>query len=231
MNNAITTIAFDADDTLWINEPYFQETEKEFCALLKDYLPQQAVSKELFTIEMQNLPLYGYGVKGFMLCMIETISRVSNGKASLELVNKTIELGHELLQKPIELLDGVSHTLESLHGKYRLVIATKGDLLDQERKLKKSGLQNYFHHIEIMSDKKVSDYQKLLKHLDCKPENFLMLGNSIQSDILPVLEMGGTAAHIPYHVTWTHEQHDQPLKHENFFELKRIDEVLGLLGC
>lgn len=231
MNNAITTIAFDADDTLWINEPYFQETEKEFCALLKDYLPQQAVSKELFTTEMQNLPLYGYGVKGFMLCMIETISNISNGKASLELVNKTIELGHELLQKPIELLDGVAHTLDSLHGKYRLVIATKGDLLDQERKLKKSGLQSYFHHIEIMSDKKVSDYEKLLKHLDCQPENFLMLGNSIQSDILPVLEMGGTAAHIPYHVTWTHEQHNQQLKHDNFFELKRIDEVLGLLDC
>lgn len=231
MNNDITTIAFDADDTLWINEPYFQETEKEFCALLKDYLPQQLVSKELFATEMQNLHLYGYGVKGFMLCMIETIIRVSNRKASLELINKTIELGHELLQKPIELLDGVAHTLGSLQGKYRLVIATKGDLLDQERKLKKSGLQSYFHHIEIMSDKKVSDYEKLLKHLDCRPENFLMLGNSIQSDILPVLEMGGTAAHIPYHVTWTHEQHDQPLKHRNSFELKRIDEVLGLLGC
>lgn len=216
MNNDITTIAFDADDTLWVNEPYFQETEKEFCALLEDYLPQQAVSKELFTTEMQNLHLYGYGVKGFMLCMIETISRVSNGKASLELVNKTIELGHELLQKPIELLDGVTHTLESLKGKYRLVIATKGDLLDQERKLKKSGLQNYFHHIEIMSDKKISDYEKLLKHLDCRPENFLMLGNSIQSDILPVLEMDGTAAYIPYHVTWTHEQHNQRLKHKTF---------------
>lgn len=226
MNNDITTIAFDADDTLWVNEPYFQDAEKEFCVLLEDYLPKDAVSKELFTTEMQNLPLYGYGVKGFMLCMIETISRISNGKASLELVNKAIELGHDLLQKPIELLDGVTQTLESLKGKYRLVIATKGDLLDQERKLKKSGLQSYFHHIEIMSDKKVSDYEKLLKHLDCQPKNFLMLGNSIQSDILPVLEMGGFAAHIPYHVTWTHEQHDQDLKHENFFELKKIDEVL-----
>lgn len=230
MNNHITTIAFDADDTLWVNEPYFHETEKEFCILLEDYLPQHSVSQELFKTEMENLPLYGYGVKGFMLCMIETISRVSNGKAPLQLVNKAIELGHELLEKPIELLNGVTETLESLKGKYRLVVATKGDLLDQERKLKKSGLQNYFHHIEIMSDKKVSDYKKLLKHLDCQPENFLMLGNSIKSDILPVLEIGGSAAHIPYHITWSHEQHEQDLKHDNFFELKSIDEVLKLLN-
>jgi len=226
MNNHITTIAFDADDTLWINEPYFQEAEKEFCMLLEDYLPQHSVSQELFTTEMQNLHLYGYGVKGFMLCMIETISRVSNNTASLELVNKTIQLGQELLQKPIELLAGVMETLESLKGKYRLVVATKGDLLDQERKLKNSGLQNYFHHIEIMSDKKEHDYKKLLKHLDCQPENFLMLGNSIKSDVLPVLEIGGFAAHIPYHVTWSYEQHDVNLEHPNFMELKSVDEIL-----
>ncbi len=226
MNNHITTIAFDADDTLWINEPYFQEAEKEFCMLLEDYLPQHSVSQELFKTEMQNLHLYGYGVKGFMLCMIETIGRVSNNTASLELVNKAIQLGQDLLQKPIELLDGVTETLESLKGKYRLVVATKGDLLDQERKLKNSGLQDYFHHIEIMSDKKENDYKKLLKHLDCQPENFLMLGNSIKSDILPVLEIGGSTAHIPYHVTWTHEQHEVNLEHPNFMELKRVDEIL-----
>lgn len=229
MNNHITTIAFDADDTLWVNEPYFQEAEKEFCILLEDYLPQHSVSQELFKTEMQNLHLYGYGVKGFMLCMIETISRVSDGKAPLELVNKTIALGKDLLQKPIELLAGVTETLESLKGKYRLVVATKGDLLDQERKLKNSGLQDYFHHIEIMSDKKSSDYQKLLKHLDCEPSNFLMLGNAIKSDILPVLEIGGFAAHIPYHVTWTHEQHDHHLKHDHFIELKSIDEIITFL--
>ncbi|AZA50427.1 HAD family hydrolase [Chryseobacterium carnipullorum] len=229
MNNHITTIAFDADDTLWINEPYFQEAEKEFCVLLEDYLPQHSVSQELFKTEMQNLHLYGYGVKGFMLCMIETVSRVSGGTASMQLINRTIEIGQELLQKPIELLDGVTETLDALKGKYRLVVATKGDLLDQERKLKNSGLQEYFHHIEIMSDKKENDYQKLLKHLDCRPEHFLMLGNSIKSDILPVLEIGGFAAHIPYHVTWSHEQHESNLEHENFMELKSIDEVLKYL--
>lgn len=229
MKNHITTIAFDADDTLWINEPYFQETEKEFCALLEDYLPHHSVSQELFKTEMQNLHLYGYGVKGFMLSMVETICRVSSGTASLQLVNKAIELGHNLLQQPIELLEGVTETLEQLKGKYRLVMATKGDLLDQERKLKKSGLEKYFHHIEIMSDKKNSDYQKLLQHLDCKPEHFLMLGNSIKSDILPVLEMGGYAAHIPFHITWAHEQHEHQLKHERFVELDDISGVLKYL--
>ncbi len=226
MNNSITTIAFDADDTLWINEPYFQEAEQQFCRLLEDYLPQHSVSQELFKTEMQNLSLYGYGVKGFMLCMVETVCRVSENTASLALINKTIEIGHELLQKPIELLDGVHETLESLKGKYRLIVATKGDLLDQERKLKNSGLQDYFHHIEIMSDKKESDYRKLLKHLDCQPENFLMLGNSIKSDVLPVLEIGGFAAHIPYHVTWSHEQHENNLEHERFMEFKSIKDVL-----
>ncbi len=229
MNRNITTIAFDADDTLWINEPYFQEAEKQFCVLLENYLPQHSVSQELFKTEMKNLDLYGYGIKGFMLSMIETANRVSNKTVSLDVIGKIIEIGHELLQKPIELLEGVQEALETLKNNYRLIVATKGDLLDQERKLKKSGLEHYFHHIEIMSEKKTEDYQKLLKHLDCKPENFLMLGNSIKSDILPVLELGANAAHIPYHVTWTHEQQDHNLQHENFIQLKSINEIINLL--
>ncbi|AQX13690.1 HAD family hydrolase [Elizabethkingia meningoseptica] len=226
MKNKIKTIAFDADDTLWVNEPYFQDAEKEFCKLLQDYLPEHSVSEELFKTEMKNLHLYGYGVKGFMLCMIETIGRISDDAASLKLVNKTIELGHELLQKPIQLLDGVQNTLENLAGKYKLVVATKGDLLDQERKLKNSGLVDFFHHIEIMSDKQINDYKKLLKHLDCTPDHFLMLGNSVKSDIMPILDLGGYAAHIPYHTTWAHEQHETTLQHDNFVELKRIDHIL-----
>ncbi|HFK5568661.1 HAD family hydrolase [Elizabethkingia meningoseptica] len=226
MKNKIKTIAFDADDTLWVNESYFQDAEKEFCKLLQDYLPEHSVSEELFKTEMKNLHLYGYGVKGFMLCMIETIGRISDDAASLKLVNKTIELGHELLQKPIQLLDGVQNTLENLAGKYKLVVATKGDLLDQERKLKNSGLVDFFHHIEIMSDKQINDYKKLLKHLDCTPDHFLMLGNSVKSDIMPVLDLGGYAAHIPYHTTWAHEQHETTLQHDNFVELKRIDQIL-----
>ncbi|MFL9484368.1 HAD family hydrolase [Chitinophagaceae bacterium LWZ2-11] len=230
MKNKITTIAFDADDTLWVNEPYFQEAEKQFCILLESYLPQHSVSQELFKTEMKNLQLYGYGVKGFMLCMIETASRISNRTVSLELIDKVIEIGHELLQKPIELLSGVQETLEQLKGKYKLIVATKGDLLDQERKLKKSGLESHFHHIEIMSDKKVSDYKKLLTYLDCEPGNFLMLGNSIKSDIFPVLELGGFGAHIPYHTTWTHEQFDHNLQHDHFIQLKSIDNILNYLN-
>ncbi|MDL2213566.1 HAD family hydrolase [Bacteroides sp. OttesenSCG-928-N06] len=229
MNKKIRTIAFDADDTLWVNEPYFQEAEKQFCALLKDYHPQHIVSQELFKTEIKNLHLYGYGIKGFILCMIETANRISNKTVSLDVMEKIIELGHELLQKPIELLQGVRETLDALSGNYKLVVATKGDLLDQERKLRNSGLEHYFHHIEIMSDKKMGDYQKLLKHLDCQPESFLMLGNSIKSDIIPVLELGAYAAHIPYHVTWTHERQEHDLKHEKFIQLESINGILNYL--
>jgi putative hydrolase of the HAD superfamily len=173
--------------------------------------------------------LYGYGIKGFMLCMIETINRVSNGTAPLQLIDEALALGHELLQKPIELLPGVTETLEGLHGKYRLVIATKGDLLDQERKLKQSGLQDYFHHIEIMSNKQVTNYQKLLAHLDCSPGNFLMLGNSVKSDVLPVLALEAFAGHIPYHTTWMHEQHDETIEHPNLITLTNIADILNHL--
>lgn len=226
MRDKIKVIAFDADDTLWVNEPFFHETEEKFCALLEDYMPHHSISQELFKTEMQNLSLYGYGVKGFMLCMIETVHRVSNGTASMRLVNEAIQLGKELLEKPIELLDGVQEVLASLQGKYRLVVATKGDLLDQERKLKKSNLQNYFHHIEIMSDKQVGDYSKLLRHLDCNPGNFLMLGNSIKSDIIPVLELEGYAAHIPYHTTWAHERYDHKLDHPKLIRLNTLTDIL-----
>lgn len=229
MRNKIKTIAFDADDTLWVNEPYFQEAENRFCALLSAYLPPDSASQELFNTEMKNLSLYGYGIKGVMLCMIETITRVSNGKADMQLINQALELGHELLQKPIELLEGVNETLERLYGKYRLVIATKGDLLDQERKLKQSGLQDYFHHIEIMSNKQVANYEELLKHLDCSPGNFLMLGNSVKSDVLPVLELQAFAGHIPYHTTWLHERHEYNVEHPNLITLNKIDDIINYL--
>lgn len=227
--NSITTIAFDADDTLWVNEPYFQEAETAFCQLFEEYLPYEAVGQQLLATEIKNLHLYGYGVKGFMLSMVETAARISNGSTSLPLIDKIIAIGHDILLKPVELLDGVAETLDELKGKYRLVVATKGDLLDQERKLRKSGLQDYFHHIEIMSDKKNADYRKLIRHLDCRPEHFLMIGNSVKSDILPVLEAGGYAAHIPYHITWAHERHEHKPESERFMEFKNIREVLDYL--
>jgi putative hydrolase of the HAD superfamily len=225
----IKVIAFDADDTLWVNEPYFREAEEKFCALLEDYLPLHSVANELFKIEIRNLPLYGYGIKGFMLSMIETILEVTEGTASLEMINKAIEYGKEQLNKPIELLDGVQEVLSKLKGEYKLVVATKGDLLDQERKLQKSGLEPYFHHIEIMSDKQEKDYLKLLKHLDCKPADFLMIGNSLKSDILPVLNLGGHAVHVPYHTTWAHEVIENKVEHENFYSINSIEDILPLL--
>ncbi|MEO6731228.1 MAG: HAD family hydrolase [Ferruginibacter sp.] len=222
----IKVIAFDADDTLWINEPYFQETENKFCALLEDYLPRHTLAKELFKTEIQNLPLYGYGIKGFMLSMIETALRISNNTLNIEVLEKAIVFGKELLEKPIEILDGVEEVLKTLKDKYRLVVATKGDLLDQERKLKKSGLEHYFHHIEIMSDKQEADYLKLIKHLDIQPSQFLMLGNSLKSDVMPVLSIGGHAVHIPYHTTWAHEQVEHHVEHANFRHVDSIIEIL-----
>lgn len=230
LTDKVTTIAFDADDTLWANMTDFQEAEQAFGVLLSDYLSPEQLSEELYKTEMQNLELYGYGAKGFMLCMMETASRVTQQKASLRLVDQIISIGQELIQKPVKLLNGVTDTLEELNGRYRLIVATKGDLLDQERKLKKSGIEHYFHHIEIMSQKKVSDYQKLLRHLDCKPQNFLMVGNSVKSDVLPVIETGAFAAHVPYFVTWQHEQQEQELIHPNYFELTSIHQILNYLS-
>lgn len=225
----IKVIAFDADDTLWINEPYFQETEKKFCQLLEDYLPQHTVERELLKTEIKNLPLYGYGIKGFMLSMIETALSVSNKTIGIEIVEKIVEYGKELLGRPVEVFDEVEEVLNKLKDRYRLVVATKGDLLDQERKLKNSGIDHYFHHIEIMSDKREADYLKLIKHLDIPPSEFVMVGNSLKSDVLPVLEIGGHAFHIPYHTTWAHEIVEHTIDHPNFKELAHIKDVLSFL--
>lgn len=222
----LKVIAFDADDTLWVNEPYFQETERKFCALLEDYIPHHTVSKELFKIEVQNLSLYGYGIKGYILSMIEAALSISNKTISIGLVEKILEYGKELLNKPIELLDGVEDVLKALSGRYRLVVATKGDLLDQERKLKKSGIQHYFHHVEIMSDKQEADYVNLIRHLDIPPEAFMMIGNSIKSDILPVLSVGAHAVHVPYHTTWAHEHVEHKVEHLRFRQIQHINEIL-----
>src|SRR6201996_5821614 len=225
----IKVIAFDADDTLWVNEPYFQETEKKFCALMDEYLPQHTLSRELLKIEIENLALYGYGIKGYILSMIETALKVSDNTISIEAIERIIDYGKELLNEPIELLDNVEEVLKTLQPHYRIVVATKGDLLDQERKLKKSGLGHYFHHIEIMSEKGEDDYLKLIKHLDILPKEFMMIGNSLKSDVIPVLNIGGHAIHVPYHTTWAHEQVEAKLDHENFRHAEHLKEVLEMV--
>ncbi|TWW01177.1 HAD family hydrolase [Chitinophaga pinensis] len=226
---SIKVIAFDADDTLWINEPYFRETEADFCQLMESYLPQHTVARELLQTEIKNLSLYGYGIKGFMLSMIETALTVSNKTIDISAVEKIIEYGKALLARPVEILDGVPEVLSVLKDHYRLVVATKGDLLDQERKLRNSGVLHYFHHVEVMSDKQEADYRKLLKHLDITPDQFLMIGNSLKSDVLPVLGIGGSAIHIPYHITWEHEHVDVHIDSPNFRQVSNISDVLPLL--
>ena len=225
----LKVIAFDADDTLFVNEPYFQETEEKFCALMSDYLSHQGLSQELFKTEIDNLDLYGYGIKGYTLSMIEAAMKISNNTISMEIIEKIIVLGKELLQKPIELLDGVEETLEALKGKYKLIVATKGDLKDQQRKLHDSGLGPYFHHIEVMADKQEVNYEKLLKRLEIEPSEFFMIGNSLKSDVLPVLSIGGYAVHIPFHTTWEHEKISHKVNHPNFKTLEKISDVLPFL--
>lgn len=225
----IHTIAFDADDTLWVNETFFREAENEFCRLLKNYIDFESCQKRLFEMEMRNLSLYGYGIKPFTLSLIECAQDVTDGKVSNKIIAQIINLGKEMLNAPVDLLDGIEDVLERLSKKYKLVVATKGDLLDQERKLEKSGLSNYFHHIEVMSDKQPANYLKLVKHLDIDPSVFLMVGNSLKSDVLPVLEIGGYAYHIPFHTTWEHEQIDFELKHERFKSFVNSRDLLKVL--
>jgi putative hydrolase of the HAD superfamily len=205
MNSKIKVIAFDADDTLWVNETYFRDAEKEFAQLLSGYETENKIDQELFKTEIKNLPIYGYGIKGFILSMVECALELSNYQLEQKSLEKILNIGKEMLEKPIELLDGIEEVLQSLHGKYKLVVATKGDLLDQERKLEKSNLLKYFHHIEVMSDKKEKDYQKLIQHLDIHSSEFLMIGNSLKSDVLPLIAIGSSAIHVPFHTTWAHE--------------------------
>lgn len=201
----IKVIGFDADDTLWVNETYFRAAEQEFAKLLSQFETPNKIDQELYKMEIKNLPLYGYGVKGFMLSMVEIALELSNYSLSNKTLEKILDIGKDMINKPVELLDDVEEVLQKLSRKYKLIVATKGDLLDQERKLEKSGLLKYFHHIEVLSEKESTNYGKLLSHLEIMPSELLMIGNSLKSDILPLIEIGAQAAHIPFHTTWQHE--------------------------
>lgn len=227
--NGIKVIAFDADDTLWVNEPYYRKAEEEFCELLEEYLPDEESQKILFDIEIKNLPIYGYGIKPFALSLIEAAIKVSDNKIPISTVSKLIAIAKRMLHKPIELIDDIEDTLRELSKNYRLVMATKGDLLDQERKLIKSGLEGYFHHIEIVSDKTPKQYKKLVKHLDIYPPEFLMVGNSLKSDVIPVLDIGAYAYHIPFHTTWAYEMVKDEVSHSKFKKLEKASDLLQYL--
>jgi len=225
-----SVIAFDADDTLWVNETYFRAAEHTFAKLLVKYETENKIDQELFKMEIKNIPLYGYGVKGFVLSMVECAIALTNNQSKPALFQEILNIGKEMLEKPIELLPDVEEVLKTLSKKYKLIVATKGDLLDQERKLEKSGLLKYFHHIEVMSDKKPADYNKLLKHLDITPAELLMVGNSLKSDVLPLLSIGAQAIHIPFHTTWAHEEataEEQAAHH--YVTLQKLTDLLGIL--
>lgn len=227
----IKIIGFDADDTLWVNETYFREAETEFCNLMSEYETPNKTDQELFKMEMKNLPIYGYGVKAFVLSMVEMALEISNGNVSQKKVQAILEIGKVMLEKPVELLDGVEDVLKELSKKYRIILATKGDLLDQERKLEKSGLTDYFHHIEVMSDKKEANYIKLLKHLDIEASEFLMVGNSLKSDILPLVQLNAHAVHMPFYTTWAHEQVTEKERNgKNYKTISNLRELLNIIN-
>jgi len=230
MKNAIKTIGFDADDTLWENEPFFREAEYEFCKLFDGIKSANEVMKLLFEIEVSNLTKYGYGSKAFILSMIETTLRILGNKTSLLQIQAIMDLGKNLLNHHIKLIDGVEYTLKYLYDKYRLILITKGDLLEQEHKLDKSGLSRFFHHIEILSEKNLYNYKVLLKHLDIKPKEFLMVGNSLKSDIEPILKLNSYGAYIPFHITWEHEKMDiADISGENFIQLDKMSDLVDIL--
>jgi putative hydrolase of the HAD superfamily len=226
----IKVIGFDADDTLWVNETYYREAELEFALLLSQYETANKIDQELFKKEMENLKFYGYGIKSFVLSMIEAALEISNYKISPQVIESIIKIGKNMLDQPVELLNGVEEVLKSLSGKYRLILATKGDLLDQERKLEMSGLTDYFHHIEVLSDKKEENYSKLLDHLDIDPSEFLMVGNSLKSDILPLVQLNAHAIHVPFHTTWLHEQVTDEETNGKFYKtVGSINDILEFL--
>jgi putative hydrolase of the HAD superfamily len=227
------TIAFDADDTLWDNEIYFRESERQFCKLINSHNPnltEKEIMPILFDNEVGNLSIYGFGVKSFVLSAIEAAGKLLHNDVPYSIVSNIVQIGREQLMKPVTLLADVEDTLKQLKesGKYRLVVATKGDLLDQESKIKRSGLEQYFERTIIMSDKREEDYRKMIKSLNCKPEKLVMVGNSFKSDILPVVNLGGRGIYIPYHTTWAHEV-VETIEHERIVEITRLKEILELL--
>lgn len=226
----IKVIGFDADDTLWVNETYYREAELEFAKLLAQYETANKIDQELFKVEMNNLDMYGYGIKSFILSMVESALEISNNEISNKSINAILNIGKNMINKPIELLEGVEKVLQTLSKKYRLILATKGDLLDQERKLKRSGLIDYFHHIEVLSDKKEANYSKLLNHLDINPPEFLMIGNSLKSDILPLVNIHAHAIHVPFHTTWAHEQvTEEETNGKEYKTVKNLKEIIPFL--
>lgn len=227
----ITTIGFDADDTLWHNQAIFENAHQRCCALLARYHDPAAVDRELYATEMRNLKLYGYGIKAFALDAIETAIRLTRGGVAAQEIEQIIDLARGMLAHPVELLPGVHDVVSALAATHTLLVVTKGDLRDQERKMADSGLAPFFRAVEILSEKDGPAYARLLREHGVAPAEFLMVGNSLKSDILPVLELGGAAAHIPYRLTSAHESVESaaPVHHRRLVEIAHIGELPGAL--
>ena len=218
------TLAFDADDTLWHNETHYAETQEAFRGLVRPFHDDAWIDARLHETEMRNLSRYGYGIKGFTLSMIETALELTEDRLDGQGVRRVLELGQAMLDKPVEPLPGVAEVLAKVAGAYDLMLITKGDLFDQEAKLAKSGLGSHFSKIEIVSEKDEATYAAVLQRHGIRPGAFTMVGNSVKSDILPVLALGARAIHIPYHLTWAHEVVATPV--ESPFPV--LDSILDL---
>lgn len=219
----IDLIALDADDTLWHNETLYSQAQERLAGLLAPYLDGDQVVKELFETEMGNLAYFGYGIKSFALSMIETAIRVSGGQIGAPDIQHIVNLAKEMQQAPVQLLEHVKDVIPRLAASHSLILITKGDLFDQEAKLARSGLASYFDDVQIVSEKTPEVYRALLRGHGIEPQRFLMVGNSLRSDILPVVRLGAHAVHIPYHLTWAHEVIDVPAwEQDGYVELEHI---------
>jgi putative hydrolase of the HAD superfamily len=224
-------VAFDGDDTLWHNESRFNLTQAALRDLLHRHVPDADVDGHLFELEMRNLSLYGYGVKAFTLSMLETAIDLTDGRIPAADLQVILGWGKTMLTQPTELLDGVQESLLDVSARYSLLLITKGDLFDQESKLARSGLSEMFDGVEILSDKTVDTYRSVLRRRGIKPDEFVMVGNSLRSDVVPVVALGALAVHIPYHVTWHHEHvPEDSLPSEGWHRLRAIAELSGLLA-
>lgn len=226
----IRFIGFDADDTLWRNEDHFERAHERYRTLLAKYHPAAEVDRVLFATEMRNLGLYGYGVKGFMLSCVETAIQLTDGRITSAEIAEILATGREMLAHPVELLTDVADVVPALARDYRLLLITKGDLHHQERKVGESGLAAHFQAVEILSEKDGPAYERILRRHDIRPEEFAMVGNSLKSDILPVLRLGGAGVHIPYHLTWAHEHAEEPPRAEpRYRRVERLGELPPVL--
>lgn len=221
----ITTVAFDADDTLWHNETFFRLTQDRFAELLSDYVEQDHLADRLLAAERRNLGHYGYGVKGFVLSMIETAIEVTEQRVPATVIQELISAGQEMLAHPIELLPKVQETVSALADEYRILLITKGDLLDQERKLAQSGLGDLFDQVEIVSEKTPDIYARIFNHQGDGVEKSVMVGNSLRSDVIPVLDAGGWGLYIPHELTWELEHAEAPHDHPKFSALPDIGDL------